>query len=84
MSLSPLVFRRHIRGGEGVNAFVVILGRHICAHLHQIIPPFAAIKRLVLQTGESGQQVGAVRAVVVGSGVVVEKLVAVDAEEHYL
>ena len=37
-----------------------------------------------LQTGESGQQVGAVRAVVVGSGVVVEKLVAVDAEEHYL
>lgn len=39
---------------------------------------------LTLQTGESGQQVGAVRAVVVGSGVVVEKLVAVDAEEHYL
>lgn len=40
--------------------------------------------RLGLQTGESGQQVGAVRAVVVGTGVVVEKLVAVDAEEHYL
>lgn len=37
-----------------------------------------------LQTGESGQQVGAIRAAMVGTGVVVEKLVAVDAEEHYL
>ena len=36
------------------------------------------------QTGESGEQVGAIRATVIGSGVVVEQLVAVDAEEHYM
>ena len=37
-----------------------------------------------LQEGESGEQVGAVRASMVGNDVVVEKLVAMDAEEHYL
>jgi len=35
-----------------------------------------------VQEGESGEQVGCVRATVIGNAVVVEKLVSVDAEEH--